>query len=254
MTSGTGTFHRNPKALIFILVAICALVLGIGGFARKSANDLPTRSNSPRVQNKTRAFEVKQIRHDEGRVELGLKNGYKRNITAFAVSVNRLISQVDFLYSELEDQIGIAPEEVYTSGVSFARSNNPAVAAQENLDIRVLAVVFDDKTSDGDPSLVAEILNMRQGSKIQLTRIIGLVNKALTSLPIIDDTAFDKLRSQISSLPTDSQSSTAESTSLRGEKDAALRRLDQIVHSSSQSAKKRIRRLKETCENLFARL
>lgn len=255
MVSETGASPQNRKALVLVtLISMCLLVLGIGGVARKSSSGLTAKNNSPQIQNKTRSFEVNRIANNEGRVELGLKNGYKKNITAFAVSVNRLISEVDFLYSELEDQNGLAPEEVYTSAISVARSNNPAVAAKEGLDITIIAVLFDDNTSDGDPSLIAEILDMRRGSKIQLRRIISLVNKALSSSGIIDDTEFDKLRSQISSLPIDSQISAAESSSLRGEKDAGLRRLDRVLHSSSDSANKKMALFRETCETLLARL
>lgn len=245
------------SAVPVILVSACLLSLGIGGVARRTHNGLGAQSKAPRIQNKTRSFEVTQAGASldpNGIVELSLRNGYDKNITAYAVSVNRLISEVDFLYSEGEDQVGIAPEAVYATHAGVARSRNPDVAAQQGLDIIVLAVVFDDKTGDGDPMLIAEILNTRQGSKIQLARIIGLVNRALRPAVKIDDTAFDLLISEISSLPTDSQSSVAESDSLRGEKNSALEHLNHLKHSGSLDANERMIRFKETCEKLAARL
>lgn len=241
-----------------ILVSACLLGLGIGGVTRSSQNGTATQGKAPRIQNKTRSFEVIQTGAgigSNGIVELSLRNGYEKNITAYAVSVNGLISTQDFRYSDGDDQVGIAPEAVYATHAGVARSRKLEGAAQQALDIIVLAVVFDDKTTDGDPRLVAELLDTRQGSKIQLMRVIGLVNKALRSAATIDDAAFEKLRSEISSLPIESQNSTAESSRLRGERDSALWRLNQITAASdSRNAKERMIRFKEACESLAARL
>ncbi len=242
-------FLRRSGVPVITIVSICALVLGIGAVARKSAREPRTQGKTPQIQNKTRSFEVvrtpeiMQTRINDDGLELSLRNGSDKNITAFAVSVNRTISETDFVFSEFEDQRGIVPQTVYTKRFSFALSGNPDDTAQQNLDISVLAVVFDDKSSEGDPRLIAAILGRRQESKVQLTRIVHLLDKPLDSPGIIDDTVLGRLKSRISALPTDSQSSS--------EKEDTLRRLDQVDRSSLLE---RIRRLKETYENLIARL
>src|SRR6185369_15648871 len=163
---------------------------------------------------------------ENGEVELSLRNRYSKNITACAVSVNGSITEVDFAFSELEDQRGLSPESVYEQKYSFARRVNKS-AARQNLDISILAVVFDDKTGDGDPKFVTEILDTRLGSKIQLTRIIALLNDAL-NLPRVPYEAVDTLKARISSLPVDSANSTSETAreGLRNQKSDALRRLE----------------------------
>lgn len=249
------TLFRSSRFSIVMLVGICTLILGTGWINRRGPNRLPTQKRPPRLQNKTNSFEVVQIKTENDGVELALKNGYTKNITAYAISVNRLLSQVDFLYSEREeDQRGIAPGFVYTTNAGIDRSSNRDVAAQEGIDIRVLAVVFDDRTGDGDPKSVAEILEMREGSKKQLARIIGVVNEVLNSTATVDDGTIDQLISQISSLPTESVGSIAKSTGLRGEKDGALQRLDSLANSKSQPAGEMISRFRVACEKLLARL
>lgn len=235
------------RVVVIALVSVCVVVLGVGA-ARKSASGPRTRGNTLQIQNKTRSFEVIRTPeimqteiNDEG-LELSLRNGSDKNITAFAVSVNRAISETDFVFSELEDHRGIVPQSVYRNRFSFARSGNPDRTAQQNLDIGVLAVVFADGSSEGDPRLIAAILGQRQESKVQLTRIVQLLDEALDSPGIAKDTVFDRLRSRISALPG-LQSST--------EKEDTLRRLDQVDRSTPLE---RIRRLKETYENLIARL
>jgi hypothetical protein len=248
------TGRRRSRVLVVTVVCICAVVLGTGWMTRKGANRPPQQNSAPRLQNRTRSFEVLQIKLEDRGVVLTLKNGYTKNITAFAVSVNRSSTQTDFLYSEGEDWSGIAPGAVHTINVGMERSSNPEVAAQEGINIRVLAVVFDDRTSDGDQKMAAEILDMREGSKIQLTRIIGLVDRELKSTAPVDDGAVNHLRSQISALPIESPDSVTESTSLRSQKYEALRRLDDQANSSVETARERMIRLKAACEELLARL
>ncbi|MEK6303970.1 MAG: hypothetical protein AABO41_24970 [Acidobacteriota bacterium] len=249
------TVRRNSRVLVVTVVCICAMVLSTGWMTRKGANRPPQQNSTPRLHNRTRSFEVIQMKFENSSaVVLTLKNGYTKNITAFAVAVNRSSTQSDFLYSEGEDWSGIAPGAVHTVHVGMERSSNPEVAAQEGINIRVLAVVFDDRTSDGDQKMAAEILDMREGSKIQLTRIIDLIDRELKSTAKVDDGAVDHLRSQISALPIESPGSVAESTSLRSQRYEALQRLDYQANPSVETARERMIRLKAAYKELLARL
>jgi len=252
---------RNLKALrtsvssIVILAGIFALFMGT--VMRKGANQQSTRSSTPRIQNKTHSFQVEQARANPGAngcIQLSLRNGYHRRITAYGISANKLITIIDFLYSVGEDQPGIAPDAVHTRPVCVPKANDPNIAAKEGREILVQAVVFDDGTGDGDPEFIADILNSRRGSKIQLARIIDVVKRVLTSGTTIDDTALEALKSEVSSLTTDSQVSLAESDSLRGQKQASLSLLDDLTHSGSTDVRETIIRFREICERLVARL
>jgi hypothetical protein len=177
--------------------------------------------------------------------ELSLRNGYDKKITAFTLTVNGLIVMTDFAYSEGEDHRAIAPGAVYTSGFGNARHYvDHEGAARDDFDINVLAVVFDDKSSDGDEKAVAAILYYRHKSKRLLTRFVDLLTEDLNSLRTIDETVFDELRSRISSLSNDPGDSS--------DINAALRWLDQSDHGLS--LKERMVGVKEACEILVARL
>ena len=244
------SFLRGSSVPVITTIAIFALVLGIGAVGRKSAIGSRAQSESQRIQNRTRSFEVTETSLNssaDGGAELSFRNGYDKYITAYTVSVNGSITEIDFLYSDFKDQEGIAPKTVYTKNFFFARPANPALSNRQKLEINVIAVVFDDKTGDGDPRLVAQILAARQESKIQIMRIIDLLNKALDSPGILKrEISLDSVKSEISSLPTNSQHSS--------EKEDALLRLDRLNSLNSQKPKESIRHLKETYESLVARL
>lgn len=245
------TFLRDSKTPIVTLIFICAVVLGIGAALKRGngpgKQDGTTRIQSitPRVKNSTRSFALTQAREDRGvdeaRPELSLRNEYDKNITACAVSVNGLISIIDFVYSEGKDQVGIAPEAVYTRRFSYARSVNPADASRLDLDINVLAVVFDDRSSDGDPKVVEGIFVERKKSKRRLASIVDLLNEHLDSRRSSDDTGFDELRARISSIPSDAQSSN--------EKEDVLRWLGQL--DRTLSPRERTKRLKKPARILL---
>lgn len=248
------TLFRRANVPVITIVSIFGLVL-IFGAARKSGNGSRKQDGTPhmqrftpRVQNKTRSFEITQARRnldiDGAGPELSLRNGYDKNITAFAVSVNGLIGFHDLVLNEDEARRAIAPGAVYTSGFGNRRPVNRAATAQEDFDIKVLAVVFDDGSSDGDEKAIASILYDRLKSKRLLTRIVDLLDGDLKSVQIIDDTVFDELRSRISSLSSD----PGDASDIND----VLRRLDQSDHGLSR--RERIVRVKETCENFVERL
>lgn len=247
-------FSRNRTALIIALWS---------SSARSFSVSAPRERAGMSRKNKTGRRKYKALRHeftitrvhsnslmqdrilDVGgrRVELSLRNGYEKNITAWAVSVNGLLNTMDFVYSEGEDRIGIIPEAVYTTTFGYAQ-NHHAVAARQDLDIKVLAVVFDDKSGDGDQQLVAGLLDWRRKSKERLTRIVALLDRDLNSLGAIDDTAFNGVKSRLSSLAVSSHGPN--------ERDDVLRWLGE--HARDLSPRERIERVKETCESLLARL
>jgi len=168
----SGWFLRSRMALIITLISLCALVLVVGA-SRKTGNGSGKQSGTPhmerftpRVENKTHSFEITRARRNldiDAGPELSLRNGYEKNITAFAVSVNGLITMSDFAYSENEDHRTIVRGAVYTSLFGCGRrSVGLAGGEREDFDIRILAVLFDDKSSDGDDKGVAFLLDNRR--------------------------------------------------------------------------------------------
>jgi hypothetical protein len=71
----------------------------------------------------------------------------------------------------------------------------------EPVDVSVVAVTFEDKSSDGDPLFIKEINDARRGFHQELKRMKPLLDTALGSPDIDSPAIFGKLKTQIEALP-----------------------------------------------------
>src|SRR4051812_35556169 len=122
-----------------------------------------------KVINKTRKFEVVNIEQGNGQsltLQLTLKNGYKKGITAFSYGVGGLGQRTspELATSEKDSESRIPPGGTTTeySGLSLTNihqlpDGSISIPKEENLFIIVYAVIFDDKTAEGDPEIIAEM-------------------------------------------------------------------------------------------------
>lgn len=188
--------RANCTKLLFI-IAICICV----SFLVATAWPLKThpQSNSPVINNSTQAFQVIGVVNDADSVKVTFKNGYSKAITAFVLSGDSRTSgvQVDFTSGDTV----IAPGETYEyDGPTNIFLSSP-MSTQRQLNVRVLSVIFDDGSSDGDNKSATSIKNRRLGMKIQLARILPLIQHA-AELPDTDMRAvISQLKAQISTLP-----------------------------------------------------
>jgi hypothetical protein len=247
----TGTFVRSPMTLAVTLASICVVVLGIGA-ARKGnkqkAQTAPPRIESftPLAQNMTRSLELVGARRNRdaaGGPELSLRNGADKAITALAVSVNGVIALVDFLYSEDQVNRTLAPGAVHTNWFASMRRSLSTEPAPQDFDVKILAVVFDDRSGEGEERPIAGIFHNRNKSKRLLTRIANVFSEEISG-QTGDGAGFEPLRSRISAVSSD----PADSMDVA----SVLRWLDQSDHDLS--SRERIARVMVACDNLRARL
>jgi hypothetical protein len=126
------------------------------------------------VQNLTNGLTVikleKNIKSDSLRVLL--RNDYAKTITAYDVSVGSGTIQSQCLTEETDERAFIHPgdtrEETY-----------PLQDDVDTLGIRVLAVVFEDKTSDGEQRYIQELQEYRTGLKIEIEGTLRQVKDTL---------------------------------------------------------------------------
>ena len=237
---------------VIALLVLCVLVLALGGFIRRNTQGQRPKAKAIRIQNKTDSFQV--IQNDEavtsiqsdsetedGGIQISLRNGSDKAITAFAVSANGLIRLSDFLYNET-DKKAILPHEIYTGRFGFMRlvgDNN----SEQPLEFTVLGVVFDDGSSEGDPRSLWPILNGRQKCKEEVTLILSWLKRTPDSERSIDEAAVNTLKSRISSI--------SDESAFWSGKEVALRLLDE---NDNPSLPQRIENLRKTLEHLLARL
>ena len=232
-----------------------------------------------KVLNKTRKFElvnIEKVNTQSFMLQLTLKNGYKKGITAFSFGVGAVgpSTSPDLAESEIESESRIPPggTTIEYSGISLSglrqlQNGGISIPREQNLFITIYAVIFDDKTAEGDPRAIAQMLDVRASQKKVVTLKNALLQKVLDSRDLdLDSLAtppelvLDRFRSDFSSLiqetvETDNRFKDMSATSLREEIADWLNDLDNRLRSdSSTSLRKRIIQIKKTQEQILSRL
>jgi hypothetical protein len=216
------------------LILMCLALLGVSAWSsntvqqgreafdgsyreRQEATDL-------KVQNRTRGLTIIRLEKNIERKELlvVLRNDYPKIVTAYNVSVGEGTIQTECLAGE--DSRGVlAPGEERTEIY-------PLQTGLDRLGIRILAVVFDDNTSDGDPEYFLEIQQSRSGRKMQREHQLRLLRKVLKmpddEMPI----ALARLEEEISPLSEIEMKKlpVLVEVGLRGERELFLRKMKRL--------------------------
>jgi hypothetical protein len=124
-----------------------------------------------KVSNKTQHLYIVSIeKKQDNQILISLRNDYAKKITSYELSMGSKLTLVDYKYSDHED--GISPgnvvEELQTIDI------DPELSEKG---IAILAVLFEDGTSDGDPAHIQEIVQYRLGGKMQLERALLMLEK-----------------------------------------------------------------------------
>lgn len=189
-----------PLFKLFLLPSLTLAILGVSSyFADKASSQgtslrSSTRSDSQerplKLSNRTSGLEAVKVEPHNGRVLLTLKNNYNKTITAYAISTG------DHTHSLHE----LSFEELLTPG----RTREQEVRLPSEGNITLLAVVFDDRSNDGDATAAKEINDYRFGKKTQYERIVPLLNKVLAAPDNELESALEKVRIEISGFPSNS--------------------------------------------------
>jgi hypothetical protein len=108
------------------------------------------------------------------RAKVSLRNISTKAIDGIQLSVDGSIFQIEFLDAEEPGQQKIQRGEAYEEWFPINNNGQP-------IEVAVLAVTFDDKTSDGDSSLANEIFQTRRGVKKELSDFRPFLLQALSS-------------------------------------------------------------------------
>ncbi len=182
----------NPilrKSLIHITIIVTAvLILAImGGTAWSSRKQqkknltLEERDKLTveelKVENKTKGLTIIGLEKVPHQVKVTLRNDYSKAITGYKVSIGVATMHKAYL-------AGIGEPEYFLPG-QVNQDIYPLQPGIEIHGIKILAVILDDKTADGDPRYVREIQEYRLGTKMQRKHVLHLLQKAL-ALPSSD--------------------------------------------------------------------
>jgi hypothetical protein len=187
---------RNDKALFQSsrLLALAIMVAGVillGGNVWSSSNKSRKEAGVVKVNNHTQTCKVLSAEKHNGHIKLSIRNDSKKNMTAFVVALSTRPGDLftvkeEFAYSEID--FVIAPGATYEKAISIP----PSLDNQKTIPLTLLAVVFDDKSAEGDPQVVRGIEHERFGERVQLMRTISLLNKMLEQPESKVSTYFDE--------------------------------------------------------------
>ena len=181
---------QNRRGLFVFLLIVTAFGIIGGWFWQARLLGGQARDN----RDLTHALEVVVTTIVDDHVKISLRNVSSKNINGIEVSVDSSTSQIEFLAADEPSHQVLLPGAIIETWFPLSNTSTP-------VDVSVLAVVFDDQTGDGDPSLIKEITEQRLGVKKQLMRFRPILKAALSS-PDADSIAIlDELKSKIEDLP-----------------------------------------------------
>jgi hypothetical protein len=160
---------RTSRLFLAAFVFLFASLLGLSILSSEAS-----QKNNPTLINKLSAFDVVQLRMHEGLLFFSFRNGYNKNITAYAVGIGKHSKyKEDFIYSEIDSVI--PPGAFYERSIPIYSSRN----SHKPREFTILAVIFDDNTSDGDTKTIQDIKQERLGEKIQFKRAVTVLEDHL---------------------------------------------------------------------------
>lgn len=234
-----------------VLMLICVVALSAGGWTKGGT----TRQESAvRVENRTQSFQVVSTEQVGTDYVLRLKNGYGKAINGYSLGVGS--GRID---TELTTGGRfVAPGETAEARVPVSSVERASKDSPSQPPITILAVMFEDKTSDGNPAAVAVLEHRRMGMKLQLERIIPLLHAALNSAEPVTPETLAKLKSRISSLPESADALPAvASGALHGTKELVMMEIQMVerdVEPGKISYRDALIQLKEKLVKRLARL
>lgn len=249
MSTRRDALTSQARLLAGALFFVC-LTLPAAGWGPPSGR---SQNVEPPVMNETAALQAVSLVLDEEAYVLKLKNASNKNINGYSIGTGgRGKVTVDLT---IGDRV-ILPGGVFEERVPAPGSQQPGSdrSAQRQA-LTILAAFFEDGTSEGNFEAVAEIRHRRHGTKVQLTRILSLLEGSLASASSDGVATARKLKAQISSL-----SETPESgqhprvkAGLRSAKEDGLTALNAIERSGGDP-RKGLLDLKERLKKRIARL
>ncbi|HEU4837436.1 MAG TPA: hypothetical protein VFS90_23605 [Pyrinomonadaceae bacterium] len=150
-------------------LSILGIIVLFGFTARlnRSASASPQKI---KVISRTNGDEALTAELVDDQIRIRLKNNHKSTITAFAISFGNTKVKEDFAYSDVH--LGIDPGDTFQA--SYALSPSPV---GELPTLSLLTVLLKDGTNDGDSKVAREIKDERLGEKIQVLRMLKILEK-----------------------------------------------------------------------------
>lgn len=237
---------RSPRLYVFAAGALALLATLILQGTYSSGRNQQSNLRKISVINRTRALQITKAEVVGRRIHLAVKNGYKKDINWFRVSFGHGLSiEADFAFTE---------SGVLSPGENYA-DEYPIDSDLGALTVTVVAVVFEDKTQDGDERYAQFIRQKRAGQKMALRRLLPLLEKSITS-------SDDNLDSDLQSLEAETSTEEAientlpeaERIGLRNARERILNEVQRIRYERSKDKRRDVREDLRFVKNNYERI
>ena len=171
------------RSKLFLPLILAGFGLGYLGSTVLSSSSKSERT--VRVVNSTHSCAVLSAENHNGHLSVRLKNNNNKGITAF-VFTSRIDAKTVFAFKEefafSEGNAVIAPGDSYDKVISIPGT----LGRQREISLKLSAVFFGDKSSEGDSDTVRDVEDNRLGEKLQLMKALTLLDKiyALSEMDI----------------------------------------------------------------------
>jgi len=233
----------HVSSLIAVIVFVLAGVVFNGASVRSSKKVSSQQEDSkPKLRNFVSAFKVESFERVKDHFILGLRNISSKGISAYSYSLGPVNHPTN--RDDIDGLIGdtvIAPNEVKEIQIPvIALIHSAEVAPNHEASINIIAVVFEDRTVEGDRKVTASITDIRLGEKIQFKRIHPLLKETLNTAGDDITSKIGDLEARIAALSEEPEpgQSDAVKTGLHSAKEGVLHLLREHVIMSDVGANK----------------
>jgi len=214
------------------------------------------------VVSRTKGHELVTAEAVDDQVRLKLKNNHKDTITAFVISFSDTTIREDFAYSDVH--FGIEPGDTFEKSYPIS----PLPIGSEPPTLHLLAVLLKDGTNDGSSKVVQQIRDERLGEKIQIHRMLKILEKEESSRKDIkalkgditaaldageDETRIIRKELLPASGITDELSENLKK-GLHWGREKMLRKFQTLEHLPTERQEEGLIELKDRAHKLFAKL
>jgi hypothetical protein len=175
---------------------------GIEPLAMKVVPAKPAKANPPQIINKTKAIEVISVEEARDQYLLSLRNNSSKNITVLNIYVPKRGGKSGKTAQTLPDRPLIPSGQVYETVVHIGRGGRRTPQGYvrdepEQTKIVIGAVLFDDLTYEGEIETAVRVAADRRGQKIQIARLVALIDKAIESPDQVLSSVIGDLRKEV---------------------------------------------------------
>lgn len=228
-------FFQSWRIVGLTFGLVCVAMLSFSMWLPHTKSD-SQKNTLPQVKNETESFQLVSAEKQGDILLLKMKNVSGKGITAYSIS-SRPTGREDTDYS-ISGHV-IEPGDIEEVEVPFSAFYTINSSTQQKPVIHILAVVFDDHTSEGDFGVATVIKDTRSGKKTQLKRINRLLREALQSPDDNLNDALNQLKSRIALLSEEPEmgQSLAIQSGLHNAKEDVLRLIERFEQSQTAQDK-----------------